>query len=313
MTRKTVSRHLANHIGLTICQSAPRRRAHLVDTALPQAPWLRPLVLLLPPFLFLHMPERPLLPHLVHAVTWLLEVVSAVLVAVVASEETLHLVAGEASVALVSAEAEAVVHLQAATAVGRAMSSATSKTSHRIKAHPQVLADLSLPRALPPLSVKTATLLLPHTLAPSDSHLMAKLSPTLPQVLAPVLLPPAMHPHPTVVQLNPLFLQVPATLTSATTLSHLGLQATDVASRKFTTRYLTKLPTSTTMCTQLSATSLRSSLAVAKLLPNTIVHASTSSMKRQRSCAVRLRRKRLRSARLCAIGSVCLGRARRHV
>jgi hypothetical protein len=121
MTRKTVSRHLANHIGLTICQSAPRRRAHLVDTALPQAPWLRPLVLLLPPFPFLHMLERPLLPHLVHAVTWLLEVDSAVLVAVVASEETLHPVAGEASVALVSAEAEAVVHLQAATAVGRAM------------------------------------------------------------------------------------------------------------------------------------------------------------------------------------------------
>ena len=69
MTRKTVTRHLANHIGLTICQSAPRRRAHLVDTALLQAPWLRPLVLLPPPFLFLHMPEHLLLLHPVHVAT----------------------------------------------------------------------------------------------------------------------------------------------------------------------------------------------------------------------------------------------------
>ena len=69
MTRKTVSRQLANHIGLTICQSAPRRRAHLVDTALLQAPWLRPPVLLLLPFLFLHMPEHLLLLRPAHAAT----------------------------------------------------------------------------------------------------------------------------------------------------------------------------------------------------------------------------------------------------
>ena len=69
MTRKTVSRHLANHIGLTICQSAPRRRAHLVATALLQAPWLRPPVLLLLPFLFLHMPEHLLLLLLAHVAT----------------------------------------------------------------------------------------------------------------------------------------------------------------------------------------------------------------------------------------------------
>ena len=69
MTRKTVSRHLANHIGLTICQSAPRRRAHLVDTALFQAPWLRPLVLLPLPFLFLHMQGHLLLLPPAHVAT----------------------------------------------------------------------------------------------------------------------------------------------------------------------------------------------------------------------------------------------------
>ena len=69
MTKKTVSRQLANHIGLTICQSAPHRRAHLVDTALLQAPWLRPLVLLPLPSLFLHMQGHLLLLHLVHVAT----------------------------------------------------------------------------------------------------------------------------------------------------------------------------------------------------------------------------------------------------
>ena len=73
MIRKTASRHLANLIGLTICQSAPRRRDHLVvDTARPlQAPWLRPLALLPLPFLFPHTPELLLRLHLAHGATCL--------------------------------------------------------------------------------------------------------------------------------------------------------------------------------------------------------------------------------------------------
>ena len=212
MTRKTVSRHLANLIGLTICQSAPRRRAHLVVTALLLAPWLLPLVLLRPPFLSLRMPGHLQLPHQAHVVTWLLEVVSAALVAVVASVETMRLAAGEALVAQAIAEAEAVAHLQVATAVGRAMSSVTSKTSRRTRAHLRALADPFPLKALQHLSAKTAILPPPHTLALKDSGQTAKPFPILRQVLELAFLPLEAHLHLTVVQLNHQFQQVPATL-----------------------------------------------------------------------------------------------------
>jgi hypothetical protein len=126
----------------------------------------------------------------------------------VASVGTLRLVAGEASEVLASVEAEAAVHHQVAMAVGRAMLSATSKTSRRTKARPQVLADPSHPKVLLLLSARTATLPPLHTLAPNDLHRMAKPSPILPQALVPVLLPLAVRPHPTAVQLNHPFLQV---------------------------------------------------------------------------------------------------------
>jgi hypothetical protein len=178
---------IANLIGLTICQSAPRRRDHLVvDTARPlQAPWLRPLAQPPPPFLFPHTPELLLHLHLVHGAICLPEEVSVALAVAVASQGTLHLVVEEASVAaLDSVVAEAVALHLVALAVGRAMSSASNKTSHRIKARPLDPAVHSLLKALLRLSAKTATPPPPHILALRDSHLMARPFPTPPQALA---------------------------------------------------------------------------------------------------------------------------------
>lgn len=202
MIRKTASRHLANLIGLTTCQSAPRRRAHLVDTALKQAPWLRPLALLPLPLLCLHMPELLLLPHLAHEATWLPEVVSVALVVAVASVVTLRLVVEEALVVLASVEAEVVVLLQAASVVGRVMLSASSKISRHTRVRPPDLEAHSLLKALQHLSAKTATRLPQHTLAPNDSRPTVKPSPILPQALAPALPPLAARLHPTAAQRN---------------------------------------------------------------------------------------------------------------
>lgn len=238
MIRKTASRHLANLIGLTICQSAPRRRAHLVDTALPQAPWLRPLVLPPPPLLSLLMPEHLPLLHLAPVATLLLEVASAVLVAVAASELTSPLAAEEATVALVSVEAEAVVLLQVALAVGRAMSSTNNKTFNT-KARLLDPEAPSLPKAPLHRSVKTATLPQPPTLAPNDSHQPAKPFPTPPQVPAPALLPAAPL-HPTAVQPSPQSPPVPVPKTTAT--SPPAPPATVAANRKSTRTPLRSLP-----------------------------------------------------------------------
>ena len=216
--------------------------------------------------------------------------------------------------ALASAEAEAAVHRQVVTAVGRAMLSATSKISHHTKALLQVLADPSHLKALLLLSVRTATLPLPLTLVPNDSHPMAKLSPTLLQALVPAsLLLLVVHPHPIAVQPNQLFPQVLAMLVSTTMPSHLGLQATDAANQRFTTPTLAKPPTPTAASILLSVTSLKSFLEAAKLHPKSTAPVLTSLTKRPRSCAARSRRKRPRSGRRCVTGNACPGRVRRHV
>jgi hypothetical protein len=226
----------------------------------------------------------------------------------VASEGTLHLVAEEASVALVSVVAEAAALHLAALAVGRAMSSASSKTSHRTKARPLDPAAHFLLKALLHLSARTAILLPPHILALRGSHLMVRPSRTLPQALAMLRPPLPAHRHHTDVRQSlqfPLALVMP---TSATTTSLLGPLATDAANPKF----ITLSPTNTlpTTCTPLSATCLRSSPAAAKLLPKSTARASTSSTTMQRSCAPRSRRKKRRNARLFASGSACRGRAK---
>jgi hypothetical protein len=132
-------------------------------------------------------------------------------VVVVASVGTLRLVVEEALVALASAEAEAVVHHQAAMAVGRAMLSATSKILHRTRVLLLALAAPSHLKVLLLLSVRTTTLLLPHILALKDLRPMAKPSPILPQDLAPAFpLLLAMHLHLIAVRLNHQFPQVPA-------------------------------------------------------------------------------------------------------
>lgn len=196
---------------------------------------------------------------------------------VAASVVTLRLVVGEALVALASAEAEAVVHRQVATAVGRVMLSVTSKISHRTKVLLQVLADPSRLKALLLLSARTAILPLRLTLAPNDSHLMAKPSPTLPQGLVPVfLLLLVVHPRPIAVQPNHLSPPVPAMLVSITMPSHLGPQATAAANRRSTTPTLATPPTPTAASTRLFVTSLRSSLEAAKLHPKSTVLVSTS-------------------------------------
>lgn len=286
MIRKTASRHLANLIGLTTCQSAPHRRAHLVGTALKQAPWLRPLALLLLPLLYLHMLELLLLLHLAHEATWLHEEVSVALVVAEALAVTLRLVAEEALVDLASAEAEAVALLQAASAVGRVMSSASSKTSRHIRARLLDLEAHSLLKALQHLSAKIATRLPLHTLAPSDSHPMAKPFPILQQALAPALPPLAARLHPIVVQLNLLFPQDQATPTSATTPSPLVPPATAAANQKSTTPSPLSPPAQMVTHIPPSAVCPKSFLAAAKPLPSSTAHALTSSMTKQRSCAV---------------------------
>lgn len=284
MIRKTASRHLANLIGLTTCQSAPRRRAHLVDTALKQAPWLRPLALLLLPLLYLHMLELLLLLHLAHEATWLHEEVSVALVVAVASVVTLRLVVEEALVDLASAEAEAVVLLQAASAVGRVMLSASSKISRNIRARLLGLEAHSLLKVLRHLSAKTAARLPQHILAPSDSHPTVKPFPILPQALAPALPPLAARLYPTVVQLNHQFPQDQATPTSATTPSPLVLPVTAAANQKSTTPSPLSPPAPTATHILPCAVCPKSFPAAAKPLLSSIAHASTSSTTKQRSC-----------------------------
>jgi len=311
MIRKTASRHLANLIGLTICQSAPRRRDHLVvDTARPlQAPWLHPPALLPLPFLFPHTPELLLHPHLVHGATCLPEEVSAALVAAVASEGTLHLVVEEVSVVLVSVAAEAVALHLVALAVGRAMSSASNKTSHRIKDRHLDHAAHFLRKDLLRLSARTAIPRPPHTLALSDLHLMVRRFPTLPQVPATARPPLPAHRHRTDARQNPRFPRALVMPTSATTTSLLDPPAIAVVNPKSTTPF----PTNTlpTVCTRPFATFLPSSLAAAKLRRKSTARASTSSTMMQRSCAPRSRRKKRKSARLFVNGSVCRERAKR--
>jgi len=311
MIRKTASRHLANLIGLTICQSAPRRRDHLVvDTARPpQAPWLRPLALPPLPFLFPHTPELLLRLHLVHEAICLPEEVSVALAVAVASEGTLHLVVEEASVALDSVVAEAAALRLAALVVGRAMSSASNKTLHRTKARPLDPAAHFLLKALLQLSARTAIPPPPHTLALRGSHLMVRLFPTLPQVLATARPPLPAHRPPTDARQSRQSPPALAMPTSATTTSLLGPLATAVANLKSTTHSPTNILQTT--CTPLSATCLRSSPVAAKLLPRSTVRVSTSSTTMQRSCAPRSRRKKRRSAKPFASGSACRGRARR--
>jgi hypothetical protein len=217
-------------------------------------------------------------------------------------------------VALASAEAEAVVRHQVATAVGRAMLSATSKISHRTKALLQVLADPSHLKALLHLSARTATLPLPHTLALNDLRPTAKPFPILPQDPVPVfLLLLAMHLHPTAAQLSHQSPQVPAMPITTTMLYHLGLQATDVANQRSTTPILVKPPVSTAASILPSVTSLKSFLEAAKLHPRSTALVSTSLTKSPRSCVARSRRKRLRSGRRCGTGNACPGRVRLRV
>ena len=210
--------------------------------------------------------------------------------------------------ALVSVVAEAVALHLAALAVGRAMSSASNKTSHRIKARLLDLAAHFLPKALLHLSAKTAIPPPPHILALRGSHLTVRPFPTLPQALVMPRPPLPAHQHHTDARQSPQSPLALAMPTSATTTYLLGLLATDAANPKSTTPSPTSnLPT---MCTPLSATCLRSSPAAAKLLPRSTARALTSSTMMPRSCAPRSRRKKRRSAKPSASGSACRGRAR---
>lgn len=268
MIKKTAFRRLGNLFGLTICQSAPRRRAHLVDTVLPPAPWLRLLARLQPLPLFPLTLGHPLLLLLVRVATLLLEVDSVALAAAVASQVTMRLVAEEGTVPLVSVEAEAVDHLQVASAVARAMLSANNKTSHNHLQDPVVH---SLHKVLRHLSGRTAIPPQPPTPVPNASPLMASPSPTHPQALAPAL-SPAVLLHRTDARPSPLSRPAPAIPASAATF-HPALPAIAAVNPRSATRSPLNPPTLLATFTPLCATFPRSYPAVAKPLQSSTAHA----------------------------------------